>query len=357
MISLYRGILLLLLTLVIERVQAAPSVFYTPGHPYIRYMGRIDFTRPDLPRFWQPGVTVSFRFKGEEALIYLRDEQLWGTNQNYIELVVDGQAVRLQTTGKRDTISVKPWLGKVKNHTVILCKNTEANIGYLEFEGVRCESLLKPAAPPARKIEAIGNSITCGASADTSAVPCGNGKWQDQHNAWLSYAAVSARQLNAQVHLSSVSGIGLMRSCCNMDIIMPQVYDKISMRDDTIGWNFGRYQPDLVTVCLGQNDGIQPPDQFRNNYLQFLSRLRFYYPRSRILLLSSPMADNNLREFLRSALQDVVAQRQSAGDRRISYHVFEKAYTGGCDYHPSVTEHGQIAMELTAVIKKIMKWN
>ncbi|MEI9807596.1 MAG: hypothetical protein WDO16_06760 [Bacteroidota bacterium] len=112
--------------------------------------------------------------------------------------------------------------------------------------------MVKPLPKPEHKIECIGNSITCGTGSDASAIPCGKGVWQDQHNAYLSYGAITARTLNAQYHLSAVSGIGLMRSCCNMNVIMPQVFDKISMRDDTIAWDFNQYQPDIVTICLGK---------------------------------------------------------------------------------------------------------
>ena len=333
-----------------------PLHFFAADHAFIQYTGRIDFSNPKLPRFWQPAVMVSFRFKGSDADILLNDEQLWGSNQNYLELVVDGNAVRVQTKSKRDTLSLKPYLLQDGIHDVILCKNTEANIGYLELAGIRCAELLKPARKPKHKIECIGNSITCGASSDLSGIPCGKGKWQDQHNAWLSYGAVTARTLNAQVHLSSVSGIGLMHSCCNLDIIMPRVYDKISMRNDTIPWNFNNYQPDIVTVCLGQNDGVQDSTAFCTNYIQFVKRLRDYYPRARILLLSSPMADQRLREFLRSSLKSVITTLQNAGEKRITMHVFEKSYTGGCDYHPSVAEHAVIAAELSGVIRKWMKW-
>ena len=338
-------------------ISAQPALsFYPSDHSFIQYMGRIDFSNPKLPRFWQPGVTISFRFKGADAEIILNDEQLWGSNQNYLELVVDGKAVRLQTKGKRDTLSVKPYLKAGNVHEVVLCKNTEANIGYLELAGIRCDQLLKPVKRPTRKIECIGNSITCGASSDLSGIPCGKGKWQDQHNAWLSYGAVTARTLDAQVHLSSVSGIGLMRSCCNLEILMPQVYDKISMRNDSIQWDFNRYQPDIVTVCLGQNDGVQDSAAFCNNYISFLKTLRGYYPGAKILLLSSPMADAKLREFLRSSLKSVLGTMQTAGDHKLAMHVFEKSYTGGCDYHPSVDEHTLIAKELTEVIRKWMKW-
>jgi len=351
-----RVLYLVISFLIVFQAQAEKLKTYASDHHWIKYMGRIDFSNPLKPRFWQPGVTVQFRFEGEDALIYLQDEQLWGTNQNYIELIVDGREIRLQTKGRIDTISVKKWLGTGKSHTVILCKNTEANIGYLEFLGISCKKLLPPTDPLQRKIEFIGNSITCGASADESGIPCGGGKWQDQHNAWLSYGAVLSRKLSAQYHLNSVSGIGLIRSCCQMDILMPQVYDKISMRNNAISWDFSLYQPDLVSVCLGQNDGIQDSTKFTDAYIKFVTRLREYYPRASLLLISSPMAHPELREFHRSCLKAVVGSLQNRGFTKLDYFVFEQSYTGGCDYHPSVDEHRQIAEKLEPVVKKFMRW-
>lgn len=200
--------------------------FYSADHPFIQYTGRIDFTNPMLPRFWQPGVSVSFQFKGKDCAVILNDEILWGSNHNYLEIVVDGKAYRLQTKNRIDTIYLSGYVSAAKIHSAVIVKNTEANIGYLELVGVLSKKLVKPLAKPVRKIECIGNSITCGTGADVSEVPCGKGKWQDQHNAYFSYGAIMARKLNAQVHLSSVSGIGLMRSCCNLGITMPQVFDK-----------------------------------------------------------------------------------------------------------------------------------
>ena len=68
------------------------------------------------------------------------------------------------------------------------------------------------------------------------------------------------------------------------------------------------------------------------------------------------MADKRLREFLRSSLQSVINTLQAGGDQQVRMHVFEKSYTGGCDYHPSVAEHALIADELSEVIRKWMKW-
>lgn len=329
--------------------------FYAADHPRIQYTGRIDFTNPKLPRFWQPGVYISIRFSGNYCEIIINDEVLWGKNHNYLEIVVDGVEKRIQTGSAHDTIVVASGLAE-GIHTLQVVKNTEANIGYLELAGIRCKKLLRPDHKPFRKMECIGNSITCGTGSDMSVIPCGRGAWQDQHNAYLSYGAVTARELKAQYHLSAVSGIGLMHSCCNMNIIMPAVFDKISMRNDTIRWNFGRYQPDVVTVCLGQNDGIQDSAAFCNNYIFFLNSLRSYYPRATFILLSSPMADEKLRGFMQSSITAVIKKLQSAGEKKLFSYFFNRQYSHGCDGHPDINEHRLIAGELTSCIKRIMKW-
>jgi lysophospholipase L1-like esterase len=353
-----KGSIILLFVFVLMQVYAKQGSVqtYLPDHRYIQYTGRIDFSNPQLPRFWQPGVYISFRFRGNACEVLLNDEMLWGSNHNYIELIVDGKAIRLQTKTKNDTLSVTSYLSAAQEHTIIVCKNTEANIGYMELAGISCEELLQPLPKPQRKIECIGNSITCGTGSDPSAISCGQGKWQDQHNAWFSYGAVMARDLNAQFHLSSVSGIGLIRSCCDMNITMPQVFDKVSMRNDNIQWNFTNYQPDVVTVCLGQNDGIQDSAKFCLNYISFIQQLRGYYPNAQIILLSSPMADAGLKTFMKKTLTAVMKKVNKEGDKKVATFFFSKQYNSGCNDHPDLAEHQQIARELTTAVKKIMKW-
>lgn len=191
---------------------------------------------------------------------------------------------------------------------------------------------------------------------DDSEIPCKTRNWYDQHNAWLSYGAITARNVKAQFHLSSVSGIGLMHSCCNMDIIMPQVFDKVSMRNNAVQWNFAKFQPDIVTVCLGQNDGVQDSASFCNNYITFMKDLRKYYPQATFILLSSPMADDKLRNFLRQSIKAVLLRLNPGDGNKLYAHIFEKQYIAGCDAHPSKEEHKQIADELTLFVRQVMKW-
>ncbi len=328
---------------------------FKADNPYFQYVGRIDFSDPKKPRFWSPGVYISAKFRGTYCELLINDQELWGKNHNYLEIVIDDKPIRIQTTEKNNHIIIAQGLSNTL-HTLIICKNTESNIGYLEFIGLKCAALLPLSAKPVRRMEFIGNSITCGTGSDQSVVPCGKGVWQDQHNAYLSYGPTVARSFNAQWQLSAVSGIGLMHSCCGMNIVMPPVFDKIDMRGDSLQWDFKKYRPDVLTVCLGQNDGIQDSVIFCNNYVHFIEQLRVYYPAVQIILLTSPMGDEQLTAVLKNYLSAIKKIVKNKGDKKVYTYFFRKRYHNGCDSHPDLAEHQQIAIELEGFIKKKIKW-
>ncbi|MFT3825369.1 MAG: SGNH/GDSL hydrolase family protein [Chitinophagaceae bacterium] len=356
------ALLLVLCVISVFSAKAAPGpadetpIFYSADNPYLQYTGRMDLTDPKKPRTWAPGAYMVAKFKGTSCSVIINDEVLYGTSHNYLEIIVDNwQPVRLQMTGKTDTIQVAKALPD-REHIVVICKNTEAGIGYIEFAGIICKQLMPLPPKPSRKIEFIGNSITCGFGADMSAIPCGKGQWYDQHNAWLAYGPLTARTFGAQWHLSSVSGIGLIHSCCNMTITMPQVYDKVNMRTDSLAWNTNDYHPDLITVCLGQNDGVQDSTTFCSAYVQFLERLRGYHPKATIICLTSPMGNETLNPVLQRYLTGIVQHMNSKGDKKISSYFFSKRYISGCGEHPDLKDQEQIAKELIVYVRKLMKW-
>jgi hypothetical protein len=326
--------------------------FFGADHPNLRYTGRIDFSNPKQPLFWMPGVSVSFRFSGTTCILFIRDEVKYGSFHNYINIVLDGKPKRIQLTDKENRIVAAENLTDT-DHLLEIVKDTEAGIGFISFIGVECTELKVLPAGAFRKMEFIGNSITCGTGSDQSLVPCGKAAWHDQHNAYQSYGAVTARSVNAQYHLTAVSGIGLQYSCCNLGITMPQVFDKINMRDDSLVWNFSNYVPDVVTICLGQNDGIRDTNSFVQSYLSFVRKVQAVYPAATIVCLTSPMADTALRRYQELTISKVLLL---ANDQTLHAYFFKRAYNGGCDAHPSLEEHQQIAGELSTYIKKLMKW-
>ena len=351
-------------------VNARPK-FFPATDPHIQYMGRVEHADSGAVRFWSPGVTVRMKFRGE-CVVFLRDQVPNERTHNYIHITIDRFAYRIKLSAPMDTLIIYQD-GTIRlngrkeecvdgrptpknEHVLALCKDTESGIGWLEVVGVKTQALLPPPALPERKIECIGNSITAGTGMDLSYIPCNKGEWYDQHNAWMSYGARTARALNAQWHLTAVAGIGLVHSCCDMGIVMPQVFDKMDLRDNTGTWDFGRYVPDVVTVCLGQNDGIQDSTVFCGAYVRFLGDIRSQYPKTQIVCLTSPMGDKALTDVQKRYLTGVVAAMRAKGDQKVSSFSFSRQFSHGCGGHPDLAEHGKMSEELTAYLRQLMKW-
>jgi hypothetical protein len=314
-----------------------------------QYVGRIDFTNPKLPRYWMSGVYIMAKFSGTYCDIIINDPY-----QNYIQIVVDGgEAQRLQNSAGISTI--KTVTGLVDGeHTLLICKTTETGKGYMEFLGLRCDELLTPDPLPTLKMEFIGNSITCGAGSDQTIRPCGVGAYEDQHNIYDSYGPLVARSIGAQWHISSYSGIGLINSCCGISFDMTDVYQKINLAPSGADYDVSQYVPDVITVCLGQNDGVMDSAVFCSDYVSFIETLRGYYPDAQIVLLTSPMADPTLLAFMKSCLTGIVDYMNTNGDSKVYKFYYSQVYDNGCNYHPSIQEHQLMANELIPYINSIL---
>ena len=335
----------------------AEPQFFTADNTLFQYMGRIDFSNNKTPRFWVAGAQVQAKFKGTTCVLTVNDEIKWGTTHNYLEVSIDGaEPQRIKLKEKENKIDLSAGLTDGE-HTITIIKATEALQGYIEFVGLTCDKLLAPNELPKRKIEFFGDSITSGMGSELTPIPCDSAEWYDQHTVYYGYAATAARTLQAQYHLTSESGIGLIHNCCDKPYVMPRVYDKLNITDDSLTWNFNRYQPDVVSICLGQNDGIQDSTQFVSAYVAFIKTLRGHYPNAQFVCFSSPMANEKLRNTLSNYLQATVQYYQAQGETKIDYYVFNRGFNKGCGGHPDKEDQQQIAQEVTNFIRTKMKWN
>jgi len=253
------------------------------------------------------------------------------------------------------------------SHTIWIYKATEATTGPVIIQKITANNIkaIIPSNEPL--IEFIGNSITCGAAADSTEVKCGQGVYHDQHNAYYAYGPRVARALHANYILSSVSGIGIYRTW-NMDNpSMPQVYEKRSLQtSDTTYWNFKQYSPKIVSIALGTNDlsggdGVharKPFDSavFVKNYIAFVQLVKSKYPQATIALLSSPMINGNNRILLQNCLTAVKLHIDSsfAKDKPVALYFFKPMKAGGCMGHPSVEDHAVLADELFPFFKELL---
>jgi multimeric flavodoxin WrbA len=141
-----------------------------------------------------------------------------------------------------------------------------------------------------------------------------------------------------------------------MNITMPEVFDKMNLRDNSGRWNFKKYEPQVVTVCLGQNDGVQDSTKFCAAYVKFIKTIRSSYPKADIVCLTSPMANTSLNQVLKNYIDAVVKTVNKNGDNKVSKYFFSKRYNQGCGEHPSLEEHQEIANELTRYIRNLKGW-
>jgi lysophospholipase L1-like esterase len=311
-------------------------------------------------------VHFGFSFKGESCSVYAYNNDAGG--HNYLQYVLDGvYKGRLKVTGNTPN-KIMINTGSAGKHVVWIYKATEAITGPIIIREISADDIKAIAPTPDPLIEFIGNSITCGALADTSDVKCGQGAYQDQHNAYYAYGPRVARALHANYLLSSVSGIGIYRTW-NMDgPSMPQVYEKRSLQqDDTVLWDFKKYEPKIVSIALGTNDlsngdGVharKPFDSamFVKNYIAFVQLVKTKYPAATIALLSSPMVNGNNRILLQHCLT-VIKKNIDAlypGDKPVALFFFEPMQPHGCSGHPSVADHGVMAEALYPFFKNLLR--
>jgi hypothetical protein len=285
---------------------------------------------------------------------------------SFLELAVDslepqkfrvGRGVTKFLIGEKENVpeNAVRYSGKLQDkdsHCVTLCRDSETMMSFTQIKSISAPKILKWTPETDLKIEFVGNSITSGCDCDSSTVPLKDYKWGDWHRAYYAYGPRTARNLNAQYSLASVSGIGLVHSCCEMKITMPQIYDKVLMRYDTINYDFS-FEPALICCCLGQNDGIQENETFIKAYVDFVKMLKEKNPTAKnIVLLNSPMADDSLNAWLQTVLPKVVETLTQEGITGVWNFEFSHNKNAGGSAHPDVRQQGEAAGELTEFLKK-----
>eukprot|EP01027_Heterolobosea_sp_BB2_P005885 GEZU01008950.1.p1 GENE.GEZU01008950.1~~GEZU01008950.1.p1 ORF type:complete len:188 (+),score=24.89 GEZU01008950.1:514-1077(+) len=138
--------------------------FFLPNDPAITYYGRTFLNSDGYIQFDWSGIQIATQFLSTSISVYLQDVG------NEYNVFIDGDLVQVLNT----TATPKPQLYNLASgllhipHSLLITKRTEALFGIVtvtgfELDGQQYSSLIPPLKPTTtRKIEFIGDSITCG---------------------------------------------------------------------------------------------------------------------------------------------------------------------------------------------------
>jgi hypothetical protein len=343
-------------------VWAEPVTLIAADNTQYMYTGRIDFSNKKAPQLTWAGSSIKANFTGTSLAVTLDDAQ----GKNFFNVFVDDQRQHpyvLEAKAGEQTYVITTALPPGK-HSVEIYKRTEGEEGATAFKGLMLDQqarLLAPPARPTRRIEIYGDSITSGMGnegADNGA----DHLLAEKNNYWA-YGAIAARNLKAELHTISQSGIGIMVSW--FPFTMPEFYDQLSaVGNNDSRWDFTRWTPDLVVINLFQNDSWlidrdhrlnpEPSDKQRiAAYIAFIRSIRAQYPQAQIVCALGSMdatATAKWPGYIKTAVADM---KKTYGDEKLDVLFFE--FTG-YGQHPRIAQHKANAAQLTAFIKQKMDW-
>jgi len=163
-------------------------------------------------------------------------------------------------------------------------------------------------------------------------------------NNFMSYASITARNLNAEAHIIAQSGFGIMISW--FPFTMPDFYDQLSaVGNNESKWDFSRWTPDVVVINLMQNDKwlierenrlVRSADQRVLAYKWFVQRIRTLYPKAYIVCALGSMdatrSGSDWPGYLQSAVEQI---RREENDRRMDAVFFDLT---GFEGHPRIAQ-------------------
>lgn len=330
------------------------------------YAGRIEKLQNDNVILIGTASSVAFNFVGSECSIKLQSVDSY-EHHNYVAIVLDGKYIgKLKIEkGEVQSFPIKITSNK-KEHRLEIYKNTEAQSGNILFAGTTAK-LTSISAKKKKKIEFIGDSITCAAASDS--VDCDKGEYMDHHNGYYAYGPVLSRAIDVDYLTSSVSGIGMYRNWNDEhkdEPIMPEVYENLYLTKDNSKPKYDfAFQPNVISIALGTNDfsggdGKKErlpfnAEKYISNYINFIKMLYKHNPKAQIVITNSPMVGGERGIVFEDCLNKVKAAfATDKNHKEIKIFKFKPMTPKGCLGHPDVADQKVMAEQYAPFLKKLL---
>lgn len=237
---------------------------------------------------------------------------------------------------------------------------------------VTSTAAIQPAANRTRKIEFIGDSITCGYGVDEQNASSMFSTTNSDGS--KSYAYKTAQKLGADFSMFAASGFGVISGYTGGDLntlqTIPQYYESQGFSWYTlpdgkqamdIPWDFDVDEPDAIVVNLGTNDSSYTRNDegkkaaFVKAYVAFLKQIRSKNPNAAIFCTLGIMG----QDLYPQIEEAVSAYTKETGDKQVYTLQFDvqNMNDGVCvDWHPTETTYEKAADTLVDYMSYIMGW-
>lgn len=340
----------------------AQTKFIPASHESIRYVGRFDLSNSQEVRYDWSGVYIQFSFRGTECAVKMND-----TGHNYYNVFVDDQPSKTIDVKSDTTIVIAKNIG-THIHKIRIYKRTEGNQGTGSFKGILIPEngeMLEWKDVPSRKIEFIGNSITCGYG--TEGLSKSERFKPSTENNYLSYAPIMGRAFKADYHIIAHSGMGVIRNYGYKEKVspnaMPDRFNRVYDEKELPLWNFRLWKPDVVVINLGTNDfSTQPfPDKavFKAGYEKLIDEVKKQYGEVPVFCIVGPMTDEPCYSYVKELVEDFrsVYQRKNVYFVGIPTYLMDPDKDLGSDSHPNYSGQRKMAAHVLPVISSILEWD
>ena len=323
------------------------------------------------------GGGVEFTFYGKRAEVTIQGDNIASGGENLARIGIEVNGERVVDDLVNQPLKTYSFFqSEVERQvTVRIVKLSEAAMSTVGIREIAVEAAegIKPTPEQARKIEFIGDSITCGYGVDDERVESVFSTATE--DVTKTYAYQTAQALQADYSMVSYSGYGIISGFTDNDQkllthLLPDYYDLVAKSEGrldgvlnpaSLGWDFRQFVPDLIVINLGTNDETYAKDdpdrqaEYAGQYVEFLKRVRAHNAGATILCTLGIMGDR-LYPKVEQAVREYTKQ---TGDTRISTMKFdvqsaEDGYT--VNYHPSHATHTKAAKKLVTYIRELMNW-
>lgn len=349
----------------------------------VRILGRAKYmTSADALWFGLTNAGIEYNFTGTTTAVNITADSSAHSNDNpaRIKIFADNQ-LYLDALTTEETADFTVNFEESGVHTVKLIKVSESENGSLRINEIKADSdSITPTEPQSRKIEFIGDSITCGYGVDGKS----GGFSTKTEDGSKTYAYKAAQKLNADYSMVSFSGFGILSGYTtdgvrNTTSTLPQYYDKLGFSwynqfgsDNTqlknVEWDASQFEPDLIVVNLGTNDAsyiqyVKGNDKkeeerkaFCEAYVDFIGMIRGMHPNSEILCTLGIMG----QDLCPQVEEAVNTYKSNTGDEHVNYLKFNVQNTEkngtGIDWHPAPQSHVDAAYELLDAVEDLYGW-